>query len=83
MSNCNVETHIGTTEVIANQHMLICALEELGNLIYGLGTTAAPVLQDSSTGKYPYRVLSYRINETEMSGGTTNCFRMYCTKRGC
>uniref|UniRef100_A0A1W7RGW1 HEAT repeat-containing protein 5A n=1 Tax=Agkistrodon contortrix contortrix TaxID=8713 RepID=A0A1W7RGW1_AGKCO len=50
VSNCNVETHIGTTEVIANQHMLICALEELGNLIYGLGTTAAPVLQDSSTG---------------------------------
>ncbi|XP_029140007.1 HEAT repeat-containing protein 5A, partial [Protobothrops mucrosquamatus] len=50
VNNCNVETHIGTTEVIANQHMLICALEELGNLIYGLGTTAAPVLQDSSTG---------------------------------
>ncbi|XP_039207826.1 HEAT repeat-containing protein 5A isoform X2 [Crotalus tigris] len=50
VSNCNVETHIGTTEVIANQHMLICALEELGNLIYGLGTTAAPVLQDSSIG---------------------------------
>ncbi|XP_032086376.1 HEAT repeat-containing protein 5A isoform X2 [Thamnophis elegans] len=50
VSNCNVETRIGTTELIATQHMLICALEELGNLIHGLGTTAAPVLQDSSTG---------------------------------
>ncbi|XP_053140311.1 HEAT repeat-containing protein 5A isoform X2 [Hemicordylus capensis] len=50
MSDTNVETRIGTTDIVASQHMLICALEELGNLIYGLGTTAAPVLQDSSTG---------------------------------
>ncbi|XP_042320721.1 HEAT repeat-containing protein 5A isoform X3 [Sceloporus undulatus] len=49
-SDCNVETRIGSTDVVASQNMLICALEELGNLIYGLGTTAAPVLQDSSTG---------------------------------
>ncbi|XP_067318972.1 HEAT repeat-containing protein 5A [Anolis sagrei] len=49
-SDCNVETRVGTTDVIASQNMLICALEELGNIIYGLGTTAAPVLQDSSTG---------------------------------
>uniref|UniRef100_A0A670XZM6 HEAT repeat-containing protein 5A n=1 Tax=Pseudonaja textilis TaxID=8673 RepID=A0A670XZM6_PSETE len=47
VSNCNVETHIGTTELIINQHMLICALEELGSLIHGLGSTATPVLQDS------------------------------------
>uniref|UniRef100_A0A803TPX7 HEAT repeat-containing protein 5A n=1 Tax=Anolis carolinensis TaxID=28377 RepID=A0A803TPX7_ANOCA len=49
-SDCNVETRVGTTDVITSQNMLICALEELGNIIYGLGTTAAPVLQDSSTG---------------------------------
>ncbi|XP_008824745.2 HEAT repeat-containing protein 5A-like [Nannospalax galili] len=30
--------------------MLVCALQELGNLIHGLGTTATPLLQDSSTG---------------------------------
>lgn len=50
MSDSNVETRVGTTDVIGSQHMLICALEELGNLMHGLGTTAAPVLQDSSTG---------------------------------
>ncbi|XP_048340698.1 HEAT repeat-containing protein 5A isoform X4 [Sphaerodactylus townsendi] len=50
MSDSNVETRVGTADVIGSQHMLICALEELGNLIHGLGTTAAPVLQDSSTG---------------------------------
>ncbi|XP_019610103.2 HEAT repeat-containing protein 5A isoform X4 [Rhinolophus sinicus] len=37
-------------DVAASQHMLICALQELGNLIHSLGTTAAPLLQDSSTG---------------------------------
>ncbi|XP_015270694.1 PREDICTED: HEAT repeat-containing protein 5A [Gekko japonicus] len=50
ISDSNVETRVGTTDVIGSQHMLICALEELGNLMHGLGTTAAPVLQDSSTG---------------------------------
>uniref|UniRef100_A0A670I8P6 HEAT repeat-containing protein 5A n=1 Tax=Podarcis muralis TaxID=64176 RepID=A0A670I8P6_PODMU len=50
MSDSNVETRVGTTDVVASQHMLICSLEELGNLIQNLGTTAAPVLQDSSTG---------------------------------
>nr|XP_056706825.1 HEAT repeat-containing protein 5A [Euleptes europaea] len=50
MSDCNVETRVGTADVIGSQHMLICALEELGNLMHGIGTTAAPVLQDSSAG---------------------------------
>ncbi|XP_072842445.2 HEAT repeat-containing protein 5A isoform X2 [Pogona vitticeps] len=49
-SDSNMETHVGKTAVVGSQHMLICALEELGNLIYSLGTTAAPVMQDASTG---------------------------------
>ncbi|XP_065609720.1 HEAT repeat-containing protein 5A isoform X3 [Cyrtonyx montezumae] len=50
MSDSNLETRISTTEVTASQHVLVCALQELGSLIHGLGTTAAPLLQDSSTG---------------------------------
>ncbi|NXJ12272.1 HTR5A protein, partial [Odontophorus gujanensis] len=50
MSDSNLETRISTTDVTASQHVLVCALQELGSLIYGLGTTAAPLLQDSSTG---------------------------------
>ncbi|XP_029807152.1 HEAT repeat-containing protein 5A isoform X8 [Suricata suricatta] len=50
MSDGNVETRPGSTDVTASQHMLVCALQELGNLIYSLGTTAAPLLQDSSAG---------------------------------
>ncbi|NXO82773.1 HTR5A protein, partial [Sitta europaea] len=50
MSDGNLETKINTTDVTASQHVLVCALQELGSLIHGLGTTAAPLLQDSSTG---------------------------------
>lgn len=57
-----METRVGTTDVIGSQHMLICALEELGNLMHGLGTTAAPVLQDSSTGNEWHLFLCGYIN---------------------
>ncbi|XP_021099488.1 HEAT repeat-containing protein 5A isoform X6 [Heterocephalus glaber] len=50
LSEGNLETRFGSTDVSASQHMLVCALQELGNLIHNLGTTAAPLLQDSSTG---------------------------------
>ncbi|XP_058522294.1 HEAT repeat-containing protein 5A isoform X5 [Ochotona princeps] len=50
MSDGNLETRLASTDVAASQHMLVCALQELGNLIHGLGTTAAPLLLDSSAG---------------------------------
>ncbi|XP_064514629.1 HEAT repeat-containing protein 5A isoform X5 [Pseudopipra pipra] len=50
MSDSNLETRLNTTDVTGSQHVLVCALQELGSLIQGLGTTAAPLLQDSSTG---------------------------------
>ncbi|NXO71844.1 HTR5A protein, partial [Phainopepla nitens] len=50
MSDSNLETKINMTDVTASQHVLVCALQELGSLIHGLGTTAAPLLQDPSTG---------------------------------
>lgn len=53
VSESNLETRISTTDVTASQHVLVCALQELGSLIHGLGTTAAPLLQDSSTGTSP------------------------------
>ncbi|XP_047650433.1 HEAT repeat-containing protein 5A isoform X6 [Phacochoerus africanus] len=52
MSDSNLETRLGSTDIAASQHMLVCALQELGNLIYSLGTTAAPLLQDSSADNY-------------------------------
>ncbi|XP_063039810.1 HEAT repeat-containing protein 5A isoform X2 [Engraulis encrasicolus] len=37
-------------EVYVNQHVLVCALLELGSLVQGLGSTATPLVQDSSIG---------------------------------
>ncbi|XP_062350328.1 HEAT repeat-containing protein 5A [Cinclus cinclus] len=50
MSDSNLEIKSNTADATASQHVLVCALQELGSLIHGLGTTAAPLLQDSSTG---------------------------------
>uniref|UniRef100_UPI00398F8C3B HEAT repeat-containing protein 5A isoform X3 n=1 Tax=Pristiophorus japonicus TaxID=55135 RepID=UPI00398F8C3B len=50
MSDSNMETKVGTMDVSASQHVLVCALQELGSLIQGLGSTAAPLLQDSTIG---------------------------------
>ncbi|XP_069494576.1 HEAT repeat-containing protein 5A isoform X2 [Ambystoma mexicanum] len=50
MNDGNVETRVGTTDVAASQHVLVCMLHELGTLIQGLGSTAAPLLKDSSAG---------------------------------
>ncbi|KAM3918608.1 HEAT repeat-containing protein 5A isoform 2-T2 [Leptodactylus fuscus] len=50
LSDSNMETRFCTTDITASQHALVCALQELGDLILGLGTTAAPLLRDSSSG---------------------------------
>ncbi|TDG98505.1 hypothetical protein EPR50_G00201100 [Perca flavescens] len=49
LTDGNVETRVSAADVAASQHMLVCCLLELGGLIQGLGTTAAPLLTDSST----------------------------------
>ncbi|XP_030308103.1 HEAT repeat-containing protein 5A isoform X5 [Calypte anna] len=50
LGESNMESRMSTTDASGSQHLLVCALQELGSLIHGLGTTAAPLLQDSSTG---------------------------------
>lgn len=70
MSDGNLETRLGSTDVAASQHTLVCALQELGNLIHSLGTTAAPLLQDSSIGicccdLFEYLVFTFTLH---------NCF---------
>ncbi|XP_028677846.2 HEAT repeat-containing protein 5A isoform X2 [Erpetoichthys calabaricus] len=50
MTDSNIEMRVGTTDVTASQHVLVCALQELGSIILGLGTAASPLLQDTSIG---------------------------------
>ncbi|XP_035024699.2 HEAT repeat-containing protein 5A isoform X1 [Hippoglossus stenolepis] len=49
LTDGNVETRVSAAEISASQHVLVCCLLELGGLIRGLGSTAAPLLTDSST----------------------------------
>ncbi|XP_053553906.1 HEAT repeat-containing protein 5A [Bombina bombina] len=50
LSDSNTETKFSATGLSASQHVLVCALHELGNLVLGLGSTASPLLRDSSNG---------------------------------
>lgn len=45
-----METRVSPAEVTASQHVLVCALLELGSLLQDLSSTAAPLLQDTSIG---------------------------------
>ncbi|XP_056249752.1 HEAT repeat-containing protein 5A isoform X3 [Seriola aureovittata] len=49
LTDGNMETRVSSADVSASQHVLVCCLLELGGLIQGLGSTAAPLLTDSST----------------------------------
>ncbi|CAJ1074884.1 HEAT repeat-containing protein 5A isoform X4 [Xyrichtys novacula] len=49
LTDGNLETRVSSADLSASQHVLVCCLLELGGLIQGLGSTAAPLLTDSST----------------------------------
>ena len=40
-----------TADLTASQHVLVCALHELGSLVLRLGTSASPLVQEPATGK--------------------------------
>lgn len=46
-----MEMQEGSIAVAANPHMLVCVLLELGSVIQDLGSCAAPLMHDSSTGQ--------------------------------
>ncbi|XP_052436456.1 HEAT repeat-containing protein 5A isoform X1 [Carassius gibelio] len=46
----NTEARVSPADVAASQHVLSCALLELGSLLQDLSSTAAPLLQDTSIG---------------------------------
>ncbi|XP_016354004.1 HEAT repeat-containing protein 5A isoform X2 [Sinocyclocheilus anshuiensis] len=46
----NMEARVRPADVAASQHVLVCALLELGSLLQDLSSTAAPLLLDTSIG---------------------------------
>lgn len=45
------ESRAGAADVSASQHVMVCALKELGSLVQSLSATAAPLIQEPSIGK--------------------------------
>lgn len=43
-------------ETLFSQHLLVCALQEIGNLVLSLGTTAYDLITDQSLSMYNYRL---------------------------
>ncbi|XP_017331866.1 HEAT repeat-containing protein 5A isoform X5 [Ictalurus punctatus] len=46
----DMEMQVRSTAVAASQHMLVCVLLELGSVLQDLGSTATPLLHDTSIG---------------------------------
>uniref|UniRef100_A0A3Q2Q3S8 HEAT repeat-containing protein 5B n=1 Tax=Fundulus heteroclitus TaxID=8078 RepID=A0A3Q2Q3S8_FUNHE len=44
------ENKAGATDVSASQHVMVCALKELGSLVQSLSATASPLIQEPSIG---------------------------------
>lgn len=60
-----------------NQHLLVCCLLELGSLVLGLGSTAAPLLADSSTGDT--LTLPVQVTSVQWISGLIQFFRCDCS----
>lgn len=45
------ENKAGAADVSASQHVMVCALKELGSLVQSLSATASPLIQEPSIGK--------------------------------
>ncbi|XP_073413695.1 HEAT repeat-containing protein 5B isoform X2 [Dendrobates tinctorius] len=50
VNDVNNENKVGTADVSASQHVMVCALQELGSLVQSLNSTASPLIQEPSIG---------------------------------
>ncbi|XP_045683749.1 HEAT repeat-containing protein 5B isoform X1 [Phyllostomus hastatus] len=44
------ENKSGAADIAASQHVMVCALQELGSLVQSLSATASPLIQEASIG---------------------------------
>ncbi|XP_061545222.1 HEAT repeat-containing protein 5B [Phycodurus eques] len=50
LNDVNGENKTGAADVSASQHVMVCALKELGSLVQSLSATASPLIQEPSIG---------------------------------
>lgn len=51
MNDLSGENKAGAADVSASQHVMVCALKELGSLVQSLSATASPLIQEPSVGE--------------------------------
>lgn len=51
MNDPSSEGRAGAADVSASQHVMVCALKELGSLVRSLSATASPLIQETSVGR--------------------------------
>ncbi|KAM7171953.1 HEAT repeat-containing protein 5B isoform 2-T2 [Macrochelys suwanniensis] len=50
VNDTNGENKSGAADIAASQHVMVCALQELGSLVQSLNATASPLIQEPSIG---------------------------------
>lgn len=53
MNDTSSENKSGAADIAASQHVMVCALQELGSLVQSLNATASPLIQEASIGTVP------------------------------
>lgn len=53
MNDISGENRAGAADVSASQHVMVCALKELGSLFQSLSATASPLIQEPAVGETP------------------------------
>ncbi len=51
MNDPSSEGRAGAADVSSSQHVMVCALKELGSLVQSLSATASPLIQEPSVGR--------------------------------
>lgn len=50
VNDTSSENKSGAADIAASQHVMVCALQELGSLVQSLNATASPLIQEASIG---------------------------------
>ncbi|XP_013206798.1 HEAT repeat-containing protein 5B [Microtus ochrogaster] len=50
VNDTSSENKSGAADIAASQHVMVCALQELGSLVQSLSATASPLIQEASIG---------------------------------
>lgn len=80
MNDISGENRAGAADVSASQHVMVCALKELGSLFQSLSATASPLIQEPSVGETPKISLENLFFKFSVSVSTDDSTSSWCEK---